>query len=110
MTDTGAELLAKGIVMQAAADYKKAYILDPHSYRTKKLEEWFHSKWAQTLLGNADADNIIFALQIQAKYDEWRKRKKCNTCNSKRYKRCIHRSGKHYTSMERGELHCLKEE
>lgn len=110
MTDIGLERLVRGIVMQAAADYKKAYITDPSSYQTKHLEKFFYSKWGQNLLGGADAEKIICVLRLQAKYEEWRKQHKCSYCRRKKYETCIHRSGKHFTAMERGELTCMREE
>ena len=94
-----------GIINRAVQDYEQA-IMDKKKSEMARLEKWFTSEWGQQLSNGIDGHKIIEVCRVRAKYKLWRKDKKCSKC--KRIT-CIHRRGEHFTAMEKGDLHCLKE-
>lgn len=76
------ENLANAIVLQAVKDYKKAlFRLEDHpnnrdaKYEKKKLEQFFHSGWYNTLT-DLDADTLIAGVRARVKVEAVERRKK----------------------------------
>ena len=76
------ENLANAIVLQAVKDYKKAlFRLEDHpnnrdaKYEKKKLEQFFHSGWYNTLT-DLDADTLIAGVRARVKIEAVERRKK----------------------------------
>ena len=76
------ENLANAIILQAVRDYKKAlFRLEDHpnnrdaNYEKKKLEQFFHSSWYNTLT-DLDADTLISGVRARVKVEAVERRKK----------------------------------
>lgn len=103
MMKAGVDNLVLGIMKRAIDDYEEA-VLKQDYYKIAALERFFQSDWCDELTNGVDGKEIIRSLKVQIKYKEWRKQHKCGSCK----KNCIHRSGQHYTTFERGNLFCLR--
>lgn len=103
--DQGIVNLQIGIINRAVQDYELA-VMNRKKAKMEELENWFKSDWCHLLSYGNDGQKIIEVCRIRAKYKIWRKDKKCSKCKKMS---CIHRSGEHFTAMEKGDLHCLKE-
>ena len=83
-------------------DYKKAFM--EHDARKKaSCRRFFESEWGKLITGGLDADTVEKSIKVQANYALWRKKYGCGSCKNTR---CIHRSGEHYTEMEKGDIYC----
>ena len=76
------ENLANAIILQAVRDYKKVlFRLEDHpnnrdaNYEKKKLEQFFHSSWYNTLT-DLDADTLISGVRARVKVEAVERRKK----------------------------------
>ena len=76
------ENLANAIVLQAVKDYKSAlFRLEDHpnnretQYEKKKLEQFFHSSWYNTLT-DLDADTLLSGVRVRVKVEAVERRRK----------------------------------
>ena len=105
----GLHNLRTAITMRAVADYEEA-VIKPKGMATKgitteSLGIVFRSAWGNQITG-ADGEKIEDVCRLRAHYRMWRERRGCSKCKREK---CIHNSGKHFTTMERGQLVCEKE-
>ena len=105
MCEQGVNNLRLAITKQAVKDYKDA-IRQKNSGAQRSMRNFFSSEYGKMITGGVSADAVERSLRVQVKYDEWRREKKCNKCKKKD---CVHRSGEHYTELERGDIYCEKE-
>lgn len=106
----GLHNLRTAITMRAVADYEEA-VMNPKGMAkkgitTESLGIFFRSEWGNQITG-ADGEKIEDVCRLRAKYQMWRKRHECTKCKREK---CIHNSGEHFTTMERGQLVCEKED
>lgn len=106
----GLHNLRTAITMRAVADYEEA-VMNPkgmakQGITTESLGIFFRSDWGNQITG-ADGEKIEDVCRLRAKYQMWRKRHECTKCKREK---CIHNSGEHFTTMERGKLVCEKED
>lgn len=104
--------LAVAIVTQAVNDYEKAYSMPRgkcKDFNKQEIEKFFRSKYCKFLTGGVNANKIMPILRLRGRYAAWRLKQKCDECKLKPSE-CVHRTGDHYTAMEKGELECVKRE
>ena len=90
--------------MRAVNDYEEA-VMNKKNGAAKHIGAFFRSEWGNQITG-ADGEKIEDVCRTRAKYQMWRKRHDCAKCKREK---CIHNSGEHFTTMERGQLVCEKE-
>ena len=100
---TGFHHLRMAITMRTVNDYEERI---KGKASTADLDSFLESSWGEMITG-ADGKKIEDVCRLRAHYSMWRDAHKCNKC--KRQK-CVHISGEHFTTMEKGRLVCLKEE
>lgn len=100
---TGFHNLRLGITQAAVNDYMNTVRLGG---KTEVIEQFLESEWGELITG-VNGKAIEAVCTLRGEYAAWRDDKECGRC--KRTK-CIHNDGTHFTTMERGELTCLKEE
>lgn len=96
--------LRKAIAMRAVNDYEEA-VMNQKNGITKSVGIFFRSDWGNQITG-ADGEKIEDTCRLRAHYRMWRERRGCSKCKREK---CIHNSGEHFTTMERGQLVCEKE-
>lgn len=102
----GMERLREAIIKYAVND------IVTKNGKTKDSREavaFFKSDYGKTITGVEDSDLIIKVLRKRHKYYEFRNALKCFRCT---YRGCIHNkiNGGDYTSIDRGEMYCPKNE
>jgi hypothetical protein len=105
MHDVGVYNLRTAIILNAIKEYETA-INNKDKLEMRNLEKWFFSEWYKYLSGGIDGQKVIDVCRLRVKYKNWRKNKGCFKCSKMT---CIHRSGEHFTTMEKDNMHCLKE-
>lgn len=105
---TGAVNLIHAVAMRAVGDYAVAYEKNDRDGKDgmDALAHFFKSDYGEMITG-ADGDKVMEVTEHRTIYKMWRDKKKCAKC---RKQNCIHFSGEHFTTMDRGELTCPKEQ
>ena len=106
----GLHNLRHAITMRAVSDYEEA-VMDPRGSERKGITtdlvgNFLKGDWGSLITG-IDGQKIEDVCRLRARYKMWRKRHDCNKCKREK---CIHYSGEHFTTMERGRLVCQKED
>lgn len=101
----GLHNLRQAIAMRAVNDYEEAVMNQKKNGITKSVGAFFRSEWGKQITG-ADGEKIEDVCRTRARYQMWRKKHECAKCKREK---CIHRSGEHFTAMERGRIVCEKE-
>lgn len=99
----GFHTLRMAITQNAVNDYINAVRVGG---KTSMLDNFFESEWGELITGS-NGRKVEEVCTLRGHYAAWRDGKKCGKCGRLK---CIHRNGTHFTTMEKGEISCPKEE